>query len=107
VELAASSASIDRGSKKQAYRRNGVLEYMIWQTHENQLEWLALIEGEYQLLQPDSDGIIRSRVFPGLWLDVEALRSNQMEQVLEVLQAGIQSPEHEAFVKQLSQRSTR
>ncbi|UBF30138.1 Uma2 family endonuclease (plasmid) [Kovacikia minuta CCNUW1] len=104
VEIAASSAAIDTGSKKQVYRRNGVLEYVIWQSYDNQLEWFWLTDGEYQLLSPDSDGIIRSRVFPGLWLVVEALLSNQMARVLEVLQTGLQSPEHEAFVEQLRRR---
>ncbi|MGF1496609.1 MAG: Uma2 family endonuclease [Elainellaceae cyanobacterium] len=102
VEIAASSASIDRGSKKQAYRRNGVLEYVVWQSYENQIEWFVLSEGDYQLLAPDSDSIIRSRVFPGLWLAVEALLSNQMAQVLEVVQRGVRSPEHRAFVERLN-----
>ncbi len=101
VEIAASSAAIDTGSKKQVYRRNGVLEYVIWQSYENQLEWFWLTDGEYQLLPSDPDGIIRSRVFPGLWLAVEALLNNQMARVLEVLQVGLQSSEHEAFVKRL------
>ncbi len=101
VEIAASSAAIDTGSKKQVYRRNGVLEYVIWQSYDNQLEWFWLTDGEYQLLSPDPDGIIRSRVFPGLWLAVEALLSNQMAQVLEVLQAGLQSAQHKVFVEQL------
>lgn len=101
VEIAASSAAIDTGSKKQVYRRNGVLEYVIWQSYDNQLEWFWLTDGEYQLLSPEPDGIIRSRVFPGLWLAVEALLSNQMTRVLEVLQEGVRSPEHGAFVKRL------
>ena len=101
VEIAASSAAIDTGSKKQVYRRNGVLEYVVWQSHDNQLDWFWLTNGEYQQLSPDSDGIIRSRVFPGLWLAVEALRRNQMVRVLEVLQEGLQSAEHQAFVEQL------
>jgi Uma2 family endonuclease len=101
VEIAASSASIDTGSKKQAYRRNGVLEYVIWQSYENQLEWFVLSDGEYRLLSPARDGIIRSRVFPGLWLAVEALLNNQMEQVLDVVQEGLNSAEHAAFVEQL------
>ncbi|QYO63132.1 Uma2 family endonuclease [Leptolyngbya sp. 7M] len=53
VEIAASSAAIDTGSKKQVYRRNGVLEYVIWQSYENQLEWFWLTDGEYQLLPAD------------------------------------------------------
>lgn len=101
VEIAASSAAIDTGSKMQAYRRNGVLEYVIWQAYENQLEWFVLSDGEYRLLSPDPDGILRSQVFPGLWLAMEALLSNQMVRVLEVLQTGLRSPEHEAFVAQL------
>ncbi|BAY92202.1 MULTISPECIES: Uma2 family endonuclease [unclassified Tolypothrix] len=101
VEIAASSAAIDRGSKKQAYRRNGVLEYVIWQSYENQIEWFYLTDGDYQLLSPDTDGIIRSQVFPGLWLAVEALLNNQMAQVLELVQAGLKSPEHYEFVQQL------
>ncbi|MDF5732683.1 MAG: Uma2 family endonuclease [Rhizonema sp. PD38] len=101
VEIAASSVAIDRGSKKQVYRRNGVLEYVIWQSYENQIEWFRLIDGEYQLLSPDADGIIRSGVFPGLWLAVEALLNNQMVQVLEVVQAGLKSLEHTTFVQQL------
>jgi len=36
-----------------------------------------------------------------LWLAVEALLSNRMARVLEVLQVGLQSAEHGAFVEQL------
>jgi Uma2 family endonuclease len=101
VEIAASSAAIDRGTKKQVYRRNSVRECVIWQVYDNQLEWFGLTDGEYQLLSPDGDGILRSQVFPGLWLAVDALLSHQMAQVLEVLQVGLASPEHAAFVAQL------
>jgi Uma2 family endonuclease len=103
VEIAASSAAIDSGAKKQAYRRNGVQEYIIWNIFENQLEWWHLVEGDYQQLLADSDGIIRSQVFPGLWLAVDALLNQQMNQVLDGLQAGVRSPEHQAFLNQLSQ----
>ncbi|MBF2050118.1 MAG: Uma2 family endonuclease [Leptolyngbya sp. IPPAS B-1204] len=105
VEIAASSAAIDTGSKKQAYRRNGVLEYIIWQAFENQLEWFQLVEGEYQPILPDDNGIIRSQVFSGLWLAVEALLNNQMTEVLTVLRTGLNSPEHQSFVEQLQQQN--
>ena len=101
VEIAASSAAIDMGSKKQAYRRNGILEYIVWQSFENQLDWFQSIDGDYQRLIPDADGVIRSQIFPGLWLAVEALLNNQMAQVLAVLQKGLSSPEYAAFVEQL------
>lgn len=43
-------------------------------------------------------------MFPGLWLAVEALLTNQMMQVLEVVQEGVKSPEHGAFMEQLEKR---
>jgi Uma2 family endonuclease len=101
VEVAASSAAIDLGNKLQAYRRNGVKEYMVWQAFENQLNWFQLVEGDYRSLTPDGDGIIRSEIFPGLWLAVEPLLNNQMTQVLTTLQSGLNSPEHAAFVERL------
>lgn len=67
----------------------------------NQIEWFYLIDDDYQLPSPNADGIIRSQIFPGLWLAVEALLNNQMAQVLEVLQLGLNSSEHRSFVEQL------
>lgn len=103
VEIAASSVSIDLGDKKRVYRRNGVQEYLVWQSYENQFNWFVLENGEYLQLQPDDAGIIRSRVFPGLWLAVNELLGGNMQQVLQVLQRGLDSKEHQAFVEQLAQ----
>lgn len=103
VEIAASSVSIDLGDKKRVYRRNGVQEYLVWQSYENQFNWFVLENGEYIQLQPDDAGIIRSRVFPGLWLAVNELLAGNMKQVLQVLQRGLESVEHQAFVEQLAQ----
>lgn len=103
AEIAASSASIDLGDKQRAYRRNDVKEYIVWQVFDQKLDWFHLQNGSYVLLPVDADGIIRSVVFPGLWLAVSELLSGNMAQVLSVVQAGLVSPEHAAFVKQLSQ----
>ncbi|GAB4473024.1 MAG: Uma2 family endonuclease [Elainellaceae cyanobacterium] len=105
VEIAASSAAIDLGNKLQAYRRNGVSEYLVWQAFENELTWFHLVEGNYQRLEPDASGVIRSVRFPGLWLAADALLNNQMAQVLAVLQEGLQSAEHAAFVEQLRRKA--
>ncbi|MBE9100795.1 Uma2 family endonuclease [Vacuolonema iberomarrocanum] len=103
IEIAASSAAIDLGDKMQAYRRNGVQEYLVWQAFENQLDWFQLVDGNYQTLLPDEDGIIRSRQFPGLWLAIAPFRQGDMTQVLAILQQGIVSSAHQAFVEQLQQ----
>jgi Uma2 family endonuclease len=105
AEVAASSASIDLHDKKKAYRRNGVREYIVWRVLENQLDWFSLEDGEYITLTADASGVIKSKVFPGLWLNVYALLAGNMAQVLAVLQQGLSSNEHADFVQSLSQNS--
>ncbi|MEQ9369484.1 MAG: Uma2 family endonuclease [Coleofasciculus chthonoplastes F3-SA18-01] len=102
VEVAASSASYDLNDKLNAYRRNGVQDYIVWQSYENRIDWFHLEAGRYISLEPDEAGIIRSRVFPGLWLAVNALREGNLAEVLAVLQQGIQTAEHQAFVQRLN-----
>ena len=97
AEIATSSAAIDLGAKKTAYRRNGLKEYLVWQTFENQLNWFRLQEEVYVLVEPDGDGVIRSTVFPGLWLAVSALLAGNMVEVLNVLQGGLTSSEHQTL----------
>ncbi|PMB39526.1 hypothetical protein CEN40_23735 [Fischerella thermalis CCMEE 5205] len=101
VEIAASSAAYDLNDKLNAYRRNGVQEYIVWQSYENRLDWFNLQQGRYVLREPDTDGIIRSQIFPGLWLAVNALREGNMAEVLAVVQQGLQTAEHQAFVERL------
>ncbi|MBE9206338.1 Uma2 family endonuclease [Nostoc sp. LEGE 06077] len=101
IEIAASSVAIDLHAKKQAYRRNGVKEYIVWQVLEQKLSWFYLEQGEYLELIPDNEGIIRSQAFPGLWLVATELLTGNMQVVLNVLQTGLQSAEHAAFVEQL------
>lgn len=101
VEIAASSASYDLHDKRRAYARNGVQEYLVIQTYEQRLDWFALHDDGYRLLQPDEQGILRSQVFPGLWLQPAALWSGDLAALLAVLQEGLASPEHAAFVEQL------
>ena len=105
VEVAASSASYDLNDKLNAYRRNGVREYIVWQIYENRVDWFLLQEGRYVPLTADEQGIIRSQVFPGLWLSVNRLLQRNRTEILAVLQEGLQTAEHQAFVEQLNQES--
>jgi len=102
VEISASSAAIDLGDKKRVYRRNGVQEYLVWQIFDEKLDWFYLEEGVYQSLMPDDEGILCSGVFPGLWLNRPQLLQNNLAAVLTTLQAGLQSSEHQAFVRSQS-----
>ena len=84
VEVAASSAAYDLHDKKNAYRRNGVREYIVWRVFDKKLDWFVWQEGEYVSLTPDENGIFKSQIFPGLWLEVSALISGDMVRVLAV-----------------------
>jgi Uma2 family endonuclease len=101
AEVAASSASYDLHDKKRAYRRNGVKEYIVWRVLDEALDWFILRRGQYEALQPDAAGLLRSEVFPGLWLDPAALLNRDLATVLKRLQDGLASPEHEDFVARL------
>lgn len=97
VEVAASSVSYDLYDKMNAYRRNGVREYVVWRVLDREVDWFVLRAGRYQRLTPGEDGIHRSEVLPGLWLDAGALVRGDLRRVHEVLSQGLASPEHTAF----------
>ena len=107
VEIAASSASYDLHDKKKAYRRNGVQEYIVWQVAEERLSWFSLQGGEYVTLEADEAGIIRSRIFPGLNLQVTSLLRGDLAQVLTEVQKGIDTKVHQVFVEQLQEMRSR
>lgn len=89
VEIASSSVSFDTVEKKETYRRNGVREYIIWRVDDRAIDWFALEEGEYVKLDPNADGVIESRFFTGLWLNVNAMLDGDLSIVLETLRTGI------------------
>ncbi len=101
VEIAASSASYDLHDKLNVYRRSGVQEYIVWRVYDQALEWFWLDEGEYLPLAPDAEGVIRSRVFPGLHLPVTALLAGDLATVLAKARSGIETEEHAAFIERL------
>ncbi len=101
VEIAASRAAYDLYDKKRAYQRNGVQEYLVWQVYEREISWWQLQEGEYIALETDVNGVIKSQVFPGLWLEVRSLLEGNLAQVLKKLQEGIESVGHQEFIRRL------
>lgn len=90
-EVSSSSASLDMNDKLDSYRRSGVQEYIVWLTGERRLCWFVLEDGKYIPLT-ERNGILKSRVFPGLALDVEALLSLDGARVLAVQQRNLAKP---------------
>ena len=99
AEIAHSSRNIDLRQKREDYRRAGVLEYIVWSIEEPELYWFHF--PTEQTLRPGRQGIYRSRVFPGLWIDRQALLNRDTLRLANVVQQGAASRSHAAFVNRL------
>jgi Uma2 family endonuclease len=106
AEVAASSASYDLHVKLRVYRRNGVREYLVWRVLDEEIDWFVLRAGQYERMAVDAAGLLKSEVFPGLWLDPAALVRGDLATVLAVVQRGLASPEHAGFVARLRSPTT-
>jgi len=106
VEIAASSSAYDLHDKRRVYQRSGVQEYLAFQMYEQRADWFALREGVYTPLEPDASGVLKSQIFPGLWLKAEYLFAGNLAALLATLQEGLAAPEHTAFVARLQSPAT-
>jgi Uma2 family endonuclease len=97
VEVASSTEAIDLHAKKRDYQRGGVREYLVVALRQQRVFWFALRDSNFVELQPGADGVLRSEVYPGLWLDPAALLARDSKRLLEVLRQGLASPEHAAW----------
>lgn len=104
VEVALSSEDIDLHAKKKDYEKAGVREYIVIALRQHQVFWFISRHGRFEDLACGADGAFRSEVFPGLWLDPAALLRLDAARIREVLQQGLASPEHAAFVARLAER---
>jgi Uma2 family endonuclease len=100
-EVASSSSSYDLRDELRAYWRNGAREYVVWRVLDRQIDWFVLHEERYEALEAAADGILRSSVFPGLWLDPAGLIRGDVNSVFAIVQQGLNAPEHAEFVARL------
>jgi hypothetical protein len=101
VEIAASTVSYDLHDKLEMYEQKGVQEYIVWRVLDKQIDWFGLENGKYQRLSVNNRGIIESKIFTGLRLNINAMLNDDLTQVLQDLQSGITSKSHQEFVKNL------
>ena len=101
VEVAFSTADYDLHEKMKLYCDAGVQEYLVVLLRKREVRWHRLVDGRYQLLESDAVGVLCSLVFPGLWLNVPALLSDDVNAVKSTLQEGLRSSEHAEFITKL------
>ena len=87
------------------YQDHGVREVLIAHLAKQSFYRFGAQDGRFELLETSCEGILRSEVYPGLWLDPVAMLTGNMPRVFEVVRQGLASPEHAAFVEQLRQRA--
>jgi Putative restriction endonuclease len=101
-EISSSTESIELHAKKADYESAGVREYVVVALRRKEVFWFVSHRGKFKKLPLDKDGICRSQVFPGLWLDPAALLRRDHKRLLAVLRDGLATPEHAAFVAKLA-----
>ena len=106
AEIAASSVRYDLHAKRDAYARNGVLEYIVWRTLDDEIDWFALADGEFQPIPADQNGVIHSRVFPGLALATAALVKGDFAAVTAALRDAMATNAYRAFLAKLQREAS-
>jgi Uma2 family endonuclease len=107
IEVARSSRHFDLTVKKADYERAGVREYVVIALDPNEVYWFIRRGDRFEDWPPGPDGIHRSEVFPGLWLDADALFVKDRRRLITVLEQGLATTEHTAFVAKLDEAQTR
>jgi Uma2 family endonuclease len=102
VEVAQATRYVDLGPKRLDYERAGVREYIVRALDPDEVLWHVWRRGRLRTLPLGPDGLYRSETFPGLWLNPRALLAGDRPQLRAVLDQGLATPEHAAFVARLA-----
>jgi len=102
VEVSDSTLKKDLGVKLLDYERAGVPEYIVLGITPPVVRWHVRIEGRLVEVGPDEDGIYRSKVFPGLWLDPTPLLSGNTRRLRATVDLGLATEDLVEFVARLA-----
>jgi len=104
IEVSHSSQGKDLGDKLEDYRRTGVLEYLVVTLEPEAIHWFVRRGDQLVPMPPGPDGVFRSELFPGLWLDPVALFEDDVKKLHATLDRGLATPEHAEFVNRMRER---
>lgn len=57
-----------------------------------------------RMVKPDANGVLKSKVFPGLWLETAGVFDRTATRLLATLRNGLASPEHAKFSTKLAKK---
>ncbi len=101
VEISHTTTLVDLHAKKQMYEKYGVREYIVIETKRRAIHWFLRRDSRFVAIKPGADGLLKSKIFPGLWLDTDAVFERSAKRLLNVLQQGLATPEHAKFAAKL------
>jgi Uma2 family endonuclease len=104
VEIGHTTATLDLNAKRTDYERYGVREYLVVDVEPRQVHWFTRRAGRFTPLKPDANGVLKSKAFPGLWLDPAAVFDPSAGRLLATLKKGLGSPEHARFATKLAKK---
>ena len=104
AQVADSTVPLDLGARRDDNQQAGVIEYLVVDVPRQRLHWFDFrAGGEIR----ERGGVMRSRVFPGLWIARAALLAADLPALLAVVQQGIASNPHAQFVERLERARRR
>ena len=107
VEVSEATRYVDLGPKLHDYERAGVIEYVVRAIDPDEIYWFGQERGTLVPRPLADDGLYRSIVFPGLWLDPIALLNGDVRRLHTVIDLGCATLEHAEFVARLGRAPAR
>lgn len=102
VEVASATESYDLHEKRAVYAEHNIREYLVYAARQRRVYWWTRGDRGFFELAADEAGVFKSVVYPGLWLDAQALVLEDAEKMNRTLQQGLATSEHAAFVSELA-----
>jgi hypothetical protein len=82
------------GRLEDRFKQGGILEYVVRTIDPDQIFWYGREQGALVQRPVDEDGLYRSTVFPGLWLEPAALLNGDTRQLRTIVDLGCATPGH-------------
>ena len=104
AQVSHSTLSLDLGARRRANEEAGVIEYLVVDIPNQRLHWFDFRAGTEIPLR---GGVMRSRVFPGLWIAPAALFARDLASLRATIEQGVASGPHAKFVERLERARRR
>lgn len=84
--------------RRSLFERFGVTEYVAVEDSETPvLHWNRLLGGQFQTIESDAPGMIRSLALPGLWIPTNALARRDWWTILAAIERGVTRLGHHEY----------